>query len=239
MIENIENIYTSYLDKAKNLMEYKALVTLPVFMLKKHPEVLEKFQVSIDYSKFSPIPIPEKHVDTNNFHSTFDELEKNYLSTSCIEKLVSIYEGFLFDIMKEIYIEYPQKLSSKKQIPISQVLEAVNKEELIYITIAKELNEVKYESLSNWHSKLTNLFSIEPINVELTDKMIEIKSTRDLLVHNNGIINDIYISKTKENARDEIGNPISCDGDYFRDSWIVVIKLMTEIKEAIIEKHCK
>lgn len=235
----IENIYATYIDKAKNLMEYKALITLPVYILKGHPEVLEKFSISIKYELFSPIPIPEKHVDTNNFESTFEELEKNYLATSCIEKLVSIYENFLFDVMKEIYIAYPQKLSSQKQIPISQVLEAVSKEELIYITIARELNEVKYESLSNWHSKISNLFAIDPINEDLTKEVVEIKSTRDLLVHNNGIINNIYLSKTKEKARGEIGETISCEGDYFKDSWGIVVKLMTEIKESILKKYNK
>jgi hypothetical protein len=237
MKEKIELIYDSYLNKAKDLMEYKALITLPVFALKQHPEVLEKFKVGINYSMFSPVPIPTKEVDVNNFHSIFEDLEKNYLSTSCIEKLVSIYEGYLFDLMKEIYVEYPQKLSSKKQLTISTILEAINKEELIYIAIMRELNEIKYQSLDKWHSKLSELFAINQIDENLTKTMVEIKSTRDLLVHNDGIINEIYLQKTDEKARGEIGNQISCEGEYFKESWATVVKLMTNIKELIVEKY--
>lgn len=237
MTDKIELIYDSYLNKAKDLMEYKALITLPVYALKQHPEVLKKFKVGINYSLFSPVPIPTKEVDVNNFYSIFENLEKNYLSTSCLEKLVSIYEGYLFDLMKEIYLKYPQKLSSKKQIAISSILEAINKEELVYVVIARELNEIKYQSLDKWHTKLCDLFAVEQIDDNLTKVMVEIKSTRDLIVHNDGIINEIYIEKTKEKARGEIGNKISCEGDYFKESWATVVGLMTDIKKLIIDKY--
>lgn len=46
---------------------------------------------------------------------------------------------------------------------------------------------------------------------------MECKATRDIIVHNAGIINKIYIEKTGSNARGIIGEEIVIDKLYFEN----------------------
>ena len=44
---------------------------------------------------------------------------------------------------------------------------------------------------------------------------VEIKATRDLLVHNHSEINDVYLAKAGAKARGTLGDPVRVDSSYF------------------------
>ena len=50
-------------------------------------------------------------------------------------------------------------------------------------------------------------------------KYIEIKTTRDILVHNKGVANDIYVSKAGTHARVEPGKWLPVNTIYFLESY--------------------
>lgn len=237
MKKKAQEIYDRYVAKLKELMEYQALVTLPFAIANALPGVKERMTVVIDYTKFSPVPMEALNVNMKNIDETWAHMEKKYLAETCIERLVAIYELYLFDLMKAVYTEYPLKLSSKKQITVGQALTATNKEELLYLVIANELNEIKYQSMDNWHEHLAKLFGIQQIPETLSDTLIELKASRDLIVHNESIINEIYLSKSKKVARGKIGERIDCSGGYFQQSWVHILNALKVTNDEIASKY--
>lgn len=57
------------------------------------------------------------------------------------------------------------------------------------------------------------------------NKWYEIKATRDIIVHNLGIINETYIEKAGVSSRGNLGDAIRVDTSYFLSS----IKFMKKI----------
>ena len=64
---------------------------------------------------------------------------------------------------------------------------------------------------------------------EVWDKWFEIKATRDIIVHNEAVINKVYLEKAGALARGQKGTSIVITADYFRE----VISLMKSMLEKI------
>lgn len=68
------------------------------------------------------------------------------------------------------------------------------------------------------------------IDIEIKNKYVEINATRDLIVHNNGIVNEFYIRKSGDRARAQPGDRINVDFEYFDES-------ISCIKDLVISIH--
>jgi hypothetical protein len=61
----------------------------------------------------------------------------------------------------------------------------------------------------------------------------EIKATRDIIVHNNGVINDKYIEKAGSAARGDVGDTIQVDIEYFGSSAATMKSLIGRISSQL------
>ena len=68
------------------------------------------------------------------------------------------------------------------------------------------------------------------------EKFAEAKASRDVLVHNRGIANKIYESKAGALARYKAEERIEIPGDYHKDRWQLIRKMVTDISDAAIAK---
>jgi hypothetical protein len=62
------------------------------------------------------------------------------------------------------------------------------------VVIRKQLVTVFYGSPERYFEYIENVLSIQ-IEKELKDTFAEIKASRDIIVHNSGIANEIYVGK--------------------------------------------
>ncbi len=58
------------------------------------------------------------------------------------------------------------------------------------------------------------------------------KATRDLLIHNSGIVNKTYLDKAGKMARYTVGEQVVIDSSYFSDCWLLAKKLIDDIAAA-------
>ncbi len=79
------------------------------------------------------------------------------------------------------------------------------------------------------------------IEFENSEQWFEIKATRDVIVHNLGIINEVYINKAGDKSRGKIGEKILITQNYFREtiSYLKrsIIKMSTQLKSNFAEKN--
>lgn len=110
--------------------------------------------------------------------------------------LVAAFDAFLADAFGAVLLYRPEMLrSSKKQLSYEAIVSFAKREDLVGHMAARELNEVGYWPVkAQWtyyHERFGIDLSASPISLE---KVVEMVAGRNILVHNNGIVNDIYIA---------------------------------------------
>jgi len=140
---------------------------------------------------------------------------------------VSSFEHSILDTIK-IYLSFiPEKLDIKSENLSKDDL--INGEPLAQ-AIENKVNAISYKNISDILNYFISLTSIESdfITDGDLDSLLEIKATRNLLIHNNLVVNNIY----KETAGSKIREPdhtgrLKIDNDYLL-STLVSLKTVLE-----------
>ncbi len=163
------------------------------------------------------------------------EAVHNYLISHYFLSLITLFETFLFDLQKIILLEYPQKIS-KLTIEFNDIIEAKNKEQIISFSIDKHLLSLSYKKPLEYKKYFLEIISAK--TDFLNDEWIlftEMKTRRDLGVHNRWFLNDTYLRKIKEvgyNTK-KMGNYLLPTEDYFNSSSDTISEMIKKI-----EDHC-
>jgi hypothetical protein len=80
--------------------------------------------------------------------------------------------------------------------------------------IGTQLHDTSYLRPAQQIEYFEKVTGIE-MDARLTADWIEIKATRDILVHNDGIANVIYTTKAAKSSRVAVGVPLPIDSAYF------------------------
>lgn len=158
------------------------------------------------------------------------------LPESTFLQFVSIFEGFVADLLRIWLRRYPKSLSSKKQVNFGTILNAQNLDDVIQEIVDKEVDEVFYGPPVAWFSYFKEKLNwMYPDGADV-DKIAEIKTTRDILVHNNGIINAVYLSKAGQGARGAEGQRVEVDEVYHRETWKLLHGVIEKLRDIALNK---
>jgi hypothetical protein len=159
----------------------------------------------------------------------------DYLMSSTFQHFVSLFEDFFFEFLRGWLAAYPDSLS-RKQVEMGAVLKAPDKTAIVLTVVDKELNELKYQRLEEWFAYLDRLANLDCPTADEIEKLAEIKASRDILVHNNGIANATYVSKAGNLARYGDGEKLEIPEQYHLASWETINKVVRDISAAAIGK---
>ena len=159
----------------------------------------------------------------------------NYLTSATFQHFISLFDDFVFDFLRVWLTEYPGILC-KMQLEFGSVLESADKKEIIRNIILKKLNDVAYEGIEKRFKYLEEIAKLGCPNRDCLEKLAEIKASRDVLVHNKGIANFIYVKKSGERARFKDGQTLEIPDYYHRESWQLIKKIVSDIADAGIRK---
>jgi hypothetical protein len=158
----------------------------------------------------------------------------DHLLSSTFQDFVSRFEDFFFDLLRLWLAAYPGSLS-RKQVEMGIVLRAPDKTAIIASMIDKEVNELKYERVGDWFEYLHRLAHIQASAAEM-EKIAEIKASRDILVHNNGMANAMYVAKSGNLARFQDGERLRISETYQQESWSTIQNVIADLAAAAITK---
>jgi hypothetical protein len=159
----------------------------------------------------------------------------DYLMSATFQHFVSLFEDFVFELLRCWLAAYPASLS-RKQIEMGAILKAPDKGAIVLTVVDKELNELKYERLADWFAYLERLTHLGCPTADEIEKLAEIKASRDVLVHNNGIANATYVSKAGGRARYKEGEKLEIPEPYHRACWETISKVVRDVSAAAIGK---
>lgn len=164
-----------------------------------------------------------------------ESYESGFLPQLSFQHAVTVFESWLFDILRHL-LANRNRLNKKRKIEISEIIACNTMEELIAGVIEAELNEIKYKKPTEWFDYLRAFVGITAPTQNQIDSISEIKASRDILVHNDGFVNPIYLSKAGSFARGIDGGKLSFDHQYVFDSWQCLNTVIKETGQQIASK---
>lgn len=172
----------------------------------------------------------------SELRTIYERFLESGLFETFLVSIVTRFESHLLDVLGEILRRYPHKLTiTEKDVPptasvaIERLLAASTHQELLDDVIRAHLNNLLYARPSDYLRYLGRVSGVDTADSSFKE-FVEIKATRDLLVHGQGIANQIYVEKAGRLARAKVGQKVAVDQDYF-DATIAVVKRLSGIIE--------
>lgn len=159
----------------------------------------------------------------------------DYLIVSTFQQFVTVFEDFFFDLLRLWLVAYPGSLS-EKDLKFGLVLKAPDKAAITHAVVDRELNELKYEKVADWFDYLERRMNLGCPGKDAIGTLAEIKASRDIVVHNKGIVNVVYLAKAGKRARYQVGERLEIPEHYHRESWETIKQVIAEVADAAINK---
>ena len=158
-----------------------------------------------------------------------------YLATFTFRQFVSTFEVFLFDFLHRLLLHNPWQFS-RSALTLETVLKAADRDDIISGVILKRLNDLRYENLREWFVSLNRAVQLDCPSEDEIDALAEVKAARDILEHNAGVMNEVYLRKAGKKARYTAGEHVEIDDSYHLASWQLIKKVVVEVTAAAIAK---
>lgn len=150
-----------------------------------------------------PKPIKESYI---RYGAQQKQDEIMYSGTLML--LVTYFENTIAKILKTDLLKHPQRMSldtktvSYKMLEMSESIDDVRN-----LLIENEVMSMMYKSLSDWIEYFKKSIKLKLTYVtEVFPKLIEVIARRNVIVHNDGIVNNVYLNLVSEEYRLGINN---------------------------------
>jgi len=141
---------------------------------------------------------------------------------------VSRVEAFVEECMTIAIKDQPKKLvilADKNGVPLDIVLEHEDRDDILDRYIAMRCEGLMFGKPTDYMKKVGEVLSIE-LDPDFVADYVEIKASRDIIVHNLGEINSVYEEKAGAKKRGNVGDELTIDRSYFKHV-VVTAKLLS------------
>lgn len=142
---------------------------------------------------------------------------------------VAIYETFFFSFLGILLRHNPRALSQRRQVAVEQIVEAGDFEILLDKLIDTELHDLSYKSVRDWFVFLGKIIKVDAVSAPDIERLAEIKATRDIHLHNAGIVNETYTRKAGSRGRAKYGQKLPVEIPYVYEG--------AKLLKALIAQH--
>ncbi len=152
---------------------------------------------------------------------------------------VSTVEVMLFDVLAALFRQIPAKLPDKSFSVMKQSL-VERQFNVIEEQIQQYLVGLGYKKLDEFLDAFCEHLAIDIGSYRSTcgDSLLEIKESRNLLIHNNLRTNSLYLAKAGPQARSsKLDERLPIDAKYFTDAIDVLAQLCAACSAAIESKY--
>lgn len=151
----------------------------------------------------------------------------DYLPSATIQQFASLTETFLTELVRFWLTAYPQHL--KGQVDVQTIIAAADKTAILRLLVDHYVLTMGYKRPSEWFKQLTGIVSLNHPNDANIDQFAEFKATRDVFVHNRGIVTALYLEKSGTLARAQLGSPLDLPDSYLHDAWRLCCRIVADV----------
>ena len=125
------------------------------------------------------------------------------LAESVFKDLASLLEDWVFGLLEVWLLAYPKGIPNKKDkpVPLADLLEAGDFDTILRDVVRRELLSIAYKRPAEWFDYLHDRVDLGCPTADQIKGLAEIKASRDVLIHNRGIVNRTYLEMTDDRAR--------------------------------------
>ena len=95
---------------------------------------------------------------------------------------------------------------------------------------------MSYDRPSKWFAYFEDFAKLGCPTPHEIERFAECKASRDVLVHNKGTANKVYLAKAGKLARFQEGERVTIPDDYHGETWELLQKLVADLYNAAIAK---
>ena len=120
----------------------------------------------------------------------------------------------------------------KGKVDVKDVVVAHDKNAIVQRIIDAHVGSLTYKSPHDWFEQINAMVALgAPAAVDVY-RLAELKATRDIFVHNRGIVNETYLRKAGASARAAAGQPLDLPDAYVRTAWELCSRLTQDVGTA-------
>ena len=156
---------------------------------------------------------------------------------------VALAEDYLQTTLRTVLQWFPQKLKQNvagenvvKSVNLDIILEAKSKEQLLSRLINKQMQGVFYGAPTRYFEYIEAVLNID-LPADLKKQFVEVKATRDVIVHNSGRANETYLEKAAELARVKNNEKLPVNSEYFSSTISHFKRLIVEFYKQVLAKY--
>ena len=116
------------------------------------------------------------------------------------------------------------------------MLDSPDKTSIVAHVVNHEVNQILYERPHEWFAYLDAKAKLGRPSAAEIEKIAEVKASRDVLVHNRGMVNKTYESKAGNLARYTAGQRMDIPEPYHRETWELLRRIVTDLADAALAK---
>ena len=157
------------------------------------------------------------------------------MATGTFKDSFAIFEEFLFGLLRLWLTKYPGSLSDL-EVKFARVLHAGSLESLTQELISERLNRRQYKAVRDWFKYVDTQLSLDVPNADQINRIVKIKASRDILEHDQAIVNGEYCRKAGSLARFDVGDRLEIPEHYHRESWTLLRDIVRDMTAAAATK---
>lgn len=224
--------------KLNDIYIWSTLVSLTFEGIENNQQILEKIKEFKVPSKIRGKQVRRK---SDDLVETIHHARSSEIYMALIVFVISLIEPILLEIAELTLLYDNRRLKIKpkgaeSKLDYDTIVDCGNYNEVLTTIISKYTSAVSYSTPKEQLEYLQKILSIK-IDEDVWNDWVEIKATRDLIVHGSGIINDVYLNKAGDSARGEKGQQIVVDDKYFEKVIVVGKSLVGQIVSRIVKEE--
>jgi hypothetical protein len=125
-----------------------------------------------------------------------------YNNRLCYQSAYNAFFTFIIDIMKEIYYKNNNMLNLKSTLTFREIIRFSRMKDLIDYMVEKRVSDLSYQSVEDLNAELKDKISFELFESKIRMiTIVRISERRNLITHNNAIVDHRYVERTKDFRR--------------------------------------
>lgn len=173
---------------------------------------------------------------------TKDIKKRKILFRSALMSLVVYFEGMISDVFKYLINKNPESSTNNKQLTFKEIKELGSMDNAVEYLVEKEIESITRGDYNVWCTELKNKFKFELNNIKDEEELlVEIIKRRNLFVHNNGFVNNIYLRSVDKKLTKGIkkNDILEVDINYIKSAIKVLKKVGNDILIELLKKNDK
>jgi len=188
-------------------------------------------------ARFSSTPERRQELSTRA-----DDYLQRYLAAAVVQQLYAIFDGYVLGLVRLWLLAHPRHLirtgrgQQTRQVSLAAVVNAPDRAAVLEEIVEREVRDVAYLSLKDQLETLRKLVSLGRPDDDERAALIELKATRDLLVHGDGVVTADYLAKAGSLARFADGERMQLPDVYLSASFDLVRGVIAAMIDAAVAK---